>query len=84
MKLWNNFEKSFDFKLFVKLVDQKLMKLLIVEKGLDLNQNFRTREAEQNKWSCWIKLIVEKGKLWIGIYFTPEAVAIWEKKIGLG
>jgi hypothetical protein len=48
-------------KWFVKLLDQKLMKLLIVEKGLDLNQNLRTREAEQNKLSCWIKLIVEKA-----------------------
>jgi hypothetical protein len=36
-------------KWFVNLLDQKLMKLLIVEKGLDLNQNLRTREAEQNK-----------------------------------
>ncbi len=75
---------KYQSKIVCQLLDQKLMKLLliVVEKDccLDLNQNFRTREAEQNKLSCLIKLIVDKALDWI----TPEAVEIGEQSFGLG
>jgi hypothetical protein len=79
MKLCNNVEKSFGLdqsKMVCQLLDQNLWSCCLL-RGFDLNQNLWTREAEQNKWSCWIKLIFEN--VWIcQKKFNPEVVEIWE------